>query len=56
MQLSVNLMLLFSECLRHCISTVRGKIPQNKVFPHSFPWAKTQNGLITNMWLPAVQY
>lgn len=49
--------LLFSDCLRQCISTVRRKkITQNKVFSHSFPQAKTQNGLIINMWLPTVQY
>lgn len=50
-------MLLFLDCLRQCISTVRRKkITQNKAFAHAFPQAKTPNGLIINMWLPIVQY
>lgn len=50
-------MLLFLDCLRQYISTVRRKkITQNKVFSDSFPQAKAQNGLIINMWLPTVQY
>lgn len=51
-------MLLFLDCLRQCISTVRWKkkMTQNKAFSHSFPRAKTQNGLTINMWFLTVQY